>query len=142
MNIAQKKIIRQYITSDKSFFPAFYPKKRKITSELKRSLNCYCIERNNFTTEELYDEFGSPQEYVSAIISNTPNDELLNNIRMKKRTVFIIGLILVFVFAVGITSTTLIVRIASNLATSHFYEIEEVECYTIPAKPLSAINNK
>lgn len=142
MNTTQKKITRQYIICVKSFFPTFYPKKRKIILDLKQALNCYYLEHNNFTIDELYDEFGSPQEYVSTIINNTPDDELLNNIRMKKRTTFIVGLIFVFVFAVGITSTTLIVRIASHLATSHFYEIEEIDRYTIPAESLSDIDNK
>ena len=124
MNIAQKKSIRQYITSVKSFFPAFYPKKRKITSELKRSLNFYCIEHNNFTTEELYDEFGSPQEYVSAIISNTSEEELLKNIRMKKRSILLIGIALILIFAIGIAATTAIVRAISRYTTEHYHEVK------------------
>ena len=54
MNTTQKKIIRQYITRIKSFFPAFYPKKKKILFELKQNLNYFCMEHNNFTMDELY----------------------------------------------------------------------------------------
>ena len=137
MNTAQKKIIRHYITRIKSFFPTFYPKKRKIIFELKQALNCYCQEHNNFTLDELYDEFGSPQKYVSTIINNTPAEELLRNIRMKKCTVFIVGLIFVFVFAVGIASTTLIVRIAARYANNQFYKNVTVEYYTFPPESFS-----
>lgn len=132
MNTAQKKVIRQYVIRIKSFFPTFYPMKKRIISELKQSLDCYYMDHPDFSMDELYDEFGSPQEYVSSIINNTPDEELVQNIKMKKRTAFISCLILVFILGVGIASAIMITKITSNLATSQTIVITEEEIYTLP----------
>ena len=93
MNTNQKRIIKQYINRIKYIFPTFYPKKKNIISELKQNLNYYYQEHPDFTIEQLYDDFGSPQEYVSAIICTTSEEELLHNIKMKRRTKFILCII-------------------------------------------------
>ena len=133
MNNTQEKVIKQYINKIKSVFPTFYPKKRKILLELKQNLNCYCIEHDNFTIEELYNEFGSPQEYVGAIVSNTSEEELLQNIKMKRRTTFILCIISIFILGVGIASTVIIIKITSKFPTHYTTEIIE-EVTHIPTK--------
>ena len=131
MNKTQEKIIRTYISETAKLFPAFYPNKKKIVSDLKESLHSFCMEHQEFTTEELYNLFGTPQEYVASIIDNTDSDELRHNIRMKRRTFVIIGAISVFVIVVIILAVVEIREFTSHLATDH-YEIIIEESTPIP----------
>ena len=121
MSTTQEKIIKKYITETSKCFPTFYPKKRKIISELKEALHNFSTEHQEFTTGELYNLFGTPQEYADSIIKNTNSNELMHNIKMKKSTIFIIVAIAALTIMVAIIAIDKAKDFAADWATNQFY---------------------
>lgn len=120
MNKAQKKCINKYIKEVKHCFPFGYPGKKKIINELKTNLILFSNEYPTFTYNDLYDNFGSPNSYADSLINLTPPDELRNNIRMRKRSIFIILLVCFIFLVITIYAVIEVIKFQGHLATSGF----------------------
>lgn len=76
-----------------------------------------------FTYNDLYDNFGSPSSYADSLINLTSPDELRNNIRMKKRTLFIVLLVCLLFLMISIAAIVIIIYAQSGLATAGYETI-------------------
>lgn len=123
MNKAQKKCINKYIKEVKHCFPFGYPGKKKIINELKANLIMFSNEYPAFTYNDLYDNFGSPNSYADSLINLTSPDELRSNIRMKKRTLFIVLLVCLLFLTISIAAIVIIIYAQSGLATAGYETI-------------------
>ena len=121
MSKTQKHILKKYIAQTTKLFPSSYPNKKKIISELKEALHSFCTEHQEFTNEELYNFFGSPQEYANSIIKNINSNELMHSIKMKKSTIFIIVAIVALTIAVTIIAIDKAKDFAVDWANNQYY---------------------
>lgn len=108
MNDEQNKILKKYINKVNLCFPFGYPDKKKIITELKLNLTSFCGDYPEFTYTDLYNIFGSPESYANSLISLSSPAELRTNIRMKKRSIFVIILFVAIIIIVACVSVILI----------------------------------
>ncbi len=106
MEKSQKKYVKQYLHQLKQSFPFGYPKLNVLIKETHASILSFSAEHPDFTYDDLVNNFGTPPEYADSLISYTDPEVLRKNVKLKKRTYFIIGgitlvlIIAIFVIAI------------------------------------------
>lgn len=117
----QKTIEQKYVRNVSRLFPCFYPNKSEILRELKINLRSYFNEHSQTSTEELYSEFGSPEEYVNAVIENTEPGTYRNNIKMRKFAPVFGIVIAILIIAIAFFIIALSKKFMVDWATYQFY---------------------
>lgn len=77
------KLKQRYLKEVKSFFPIMGKPERRHLKKLSEQINDYCLEKEVFSIDDLYQDFGRPSE-----ISNTYFSNIDINDFVKKNTTF------------------------------------------------------
>lgn len=73
------KLKQRYLKEVKSFFPIMGKPERRHLKKLSEQINDYCLEKEVFLIDDLYQDFGRPSE-----ISNTYFQILISMILLKE----------------------------------------------------------
>lgn len=73
------KLKQRYLKEVKSFFPIMGKPERRHLKKLSEQINDYCLEKEVFSIDDLYQDFGRPSE-----ISNTYFQILISMILLKE----------------------------------------------------------
>lgn len=92
------KICKNYISEVKSLLPLYGKNERKYINSLKTTVTDYCEEENIQSINELYDNFGSPNEVVYKYFENTNTDIIIKKIKKTKYFKILIGAIVLSLF--------------------------------------------
>lgn len=120
----KKKIINQYISQIKSFFPIITKQEKNFLNTLQKQIELFCEEESVDTIEELYHEFGGPQETVSTYYSHLDTDTLIHHIQLNRR---IRRLIFSFSVIILITFCTIFSIKLYNFATFYHDRATTIE---------------
>lgn len=97
------KICRQYIKEVKTLFPIIRKPERTYLSKLTQTVEEYSEEENIDNIEELYSNFGYPNDVVNSYLSGMDLSVMYKNIRTAKWIQkFIIVLMVAVIIAVSI----------------------------------------
>lgn len=78
------KLCQQYLSDVKSLFPIMGKPEKKYLSKLREPLEDYCREEQVSTMEEIYDNFGQPDEVVNNYLRSADTAYLIKRIRLSK----------------------------------------------------------
>ena len=78
------KLCQQYLSDVKSLFPIMGKPEKKYLSKLREPLEDYCREEQASTMEEIYDNFGQPDEVVNNYLRSADTAYLIKRIRLSK----------------------------------------------------------
>ena len=75
-------------------------------SLIRDEIACFADEKENFTTEDLYKEFGTPESFAAKLLSNEEYHSLLKKAKKKALIWMIVAVaaIIVSVFCIGMIS--------------------------------------
>lgn len=89
------KICKQYISEIKAFFPIMGKDEKKYIAKLKNNIESYCDEAGITTKEELYKNYGLPNDVVNDYYSSVDTDYIIRKIKTSKYIKAFIATILV-----------------------------------------------
>lgn len=95
-------ICKQYISEIKAFFPIIGKSERSYLAKLKTNIKNYCDETGITSKEELYKNYGLPNEVVSNYYSTVDTEYVIKKIRTSKH----IRIFIVVLLALAVVATT------------------------------------
>lgn len=103
------KIINGYIKEVKKNLLCKKSESIFYTALLNDEINGFADEKENFTTEDLYKEFGTPESFAAKLLSNEEYHSLLKKAKKKALIWMIVAVaaIIVSVFCIGMISDML-----------------------------------
>ena len=69
--IFKNKLRRKYMSQVKAFFPVKAKNERKFLKIISNSVDDYCTEHSDANIQDIYEQFGSPQETINNYIMTT-----------------------------------------------------------------------
>lgn len=90
-----KMISRQYISEIKALFPILRKSEKKYIANLKITIEDYCEDNNVTSIEQLYKDYGTPNDVVNSYYSTIDINYLINRIRIAKHIKRFVAAILV-----------------------------------------------
>ncbi|MCM1235505.1 MAG: DUF6120 family protein [Ruminococcus flavefaciens] len=78
------KLCKQYSSNVKAFFPLMGKSEKIYLAKLMETVDDYCTEENVTTVEEIYEEFGRPDEVVATYLNNQNTAYLIRKIQTAK----------------------------------------------------------
>ena len=69
--IFKNKLRRKYMSQVKAFFPVKTKNERKFLKIISNSVDDYCTEHSDANIQDIYEQFGSPQETINNYIMTT-----------------------------------------------------------------------
>lgn len=101
------KICKKYISEVKAFFPIMGKEERKYVNKLRLNIENYCEEADITSKQELYENYGTPNDVVNDYYSSVDTNIIIKKIRISKYIkVFIIAIL---ALAVIVASTFCII---------------------------------
>lgn len=104
----KNKSLHKYLNAVKGLLPCSFKQKKSVLRTIKASMQAYLSEHPQASTDELVNQFGSPEQIAAAHIDVMDTAELLKQLRMKKR----ISRILTTIVAVVLLIWTIAVTVA------------------------------
>ena len=94
MKKESKTLIKKYYNAVKNSIPVSFPNKKNVLKEIEYSLSAYASEHDNFSYDNLIDNFGEPIDYANSLLENTSIDGIRKQLyNSKKITLAIIGIV-------------------------------------------------
>lgn len=94
------KICKQYISEIKAFFPIMGKDEKKYIAKLKNNIESYCDEAGIATKEELYKNYGFPNNVVNDYYSSLDTDYIVKKIKLSKYIKALVSVILILLIVV------------------------------------------
>ena len=94
------KICKQYISEIKAFFPIMGKDEKKYIAKLKNNIESYCDEACITTKEELYKNYGFPNNVVNDYYSSLDTDYIVKKIKLSKYIKALVSVILILLIVV------------------------------------------
>lgn len=111
----------------KAFFPVITKNERKFLKIIANSVDEYCLDNQNTSIEDIYEQFGSPQETINNYITTTTNSLKPYFKKVKQARLFKhISIILIAV--IMIASTLEVIKLHNDYKTlkdTSIYDYEE-----------------
>jgi len=121
MKKESKTLIKKYYNEVKNSIPVSFPNKKNVLKEIEYSLSAYASEHDNFSYDNLIDNFGEPIDYANSLLENTSIDGIRKQLyNSKKITLAIIGIVVLLIL-----SCIFLAWFSSERATQGFETIEE-----------------
>jgi hypothetical protein len=114
------KICKKYISEVKTFFPVMGKNERKYIKKLNENIEGYCEEANITSKQELYDNYGNPNDVVNDYCSTVDTDYIIKKIKISKYIKFFIATILVLI---TIATSTYCVLLYNSYQTAARQEV-------------------
>lgn len=99
------KISKEYISKTKALFPTWGKSEKKYLQNLQLIIEDYCKEKNIYSLNALYPEFGIPDEVVNSYYSTLDNKLIIKQIKHTTFIQYIISVIVSIIFLTSITCT-------------------------------------
>ena len=94
------KICKQYISEIKAFFPIMGKDEKKYIAKFKNNIESYCDEAGITTKEELYNNYGFPNNVVNDYYSSLDTDYIVKKIKFSKYIKALVLVILILLIVV------------------------------------------
>ena len=78
------KLKQRYLKEPKSFFPIMGKPERRHLKKLSEQINDYCLEKEVFSIDDLYQDFGRPSEISNTYFSNIDINDFVKRIQLSK----------------------------------------------------------
>ena len=78
------KLKQRYLKEVKSFFPIMGKPERRHLKKLSEQINDYCLEKEVFSIDDLYQDFGRPSEISNTYFSNIDINDFVKRIQLSK----------------------------------------------------------
>lgn len=78
------KICKQYISEVKAFFPIMGKEERNYINKLKLNIANYCEEEGITSKQELYDNYGKPNDVANDYFSTVDTKYIIKKIKISK----------------------------------------------------------
>lgn len=101
---------QKYINNIKTLFPVIRKKEKIYLRQMKQNIDDYCTGTIVSSLEELYQEFGEPQDVVHSYYSMTNMLPLFTYIRLRRIIKYLLTFICVIIFAVTIYICTILYK--------------------------------
>lgn len=75
---------QRYLKEVKSFFPIMGKPERRYLKKLSGQINDYCLEKEVFSIDDLYQDFGRPSEISNTYFSNIDINDFVKRIQLSK----------------------------------------------------------
>lgn len=96
------KILKKYIKDIKILFPMMGKEEKNYLKGFRENVIDYIEENSIQSKEELYEEFGNPQEVVTEYLNRIDTEYLIKKI--KKSTMIKRGILIILIVALGINA--------------------------------------
>lgn len=93
------KLCTLYISRIKALFPIMGQAERKYIKTIKINVNDFLIDTPNCTIEDLYEEFGTPEDVITGYYISAGTDNIIKRIRFSKY-IKILSLVFILCFLV------------------------------------------
>lgn len=106
--------MKQYLRAIRDSLPAHYPHKKDVLSSISQNLSVYFTEHPEADYSQLLNEFGSPEDVISALLDELPDMDVARTLRKRSRAHFLLlgailsGIILIFLFNWYLDQTTVV----------------------------------
>ena len=101
------RLCKQYISQVKLLLPTIGKSEKNYLTTLTSNLEDFCEDTSPQTMDDLYKEFGSPEDTVNSYISTLPTETLIKRIRTSKYIrCLIVALIIMFACITSIFAIT------------------------------------
>lgn len=104
------KIGKEYISEVKTLFPIMGKNERKYINKLAENIDSYCEEENITSKQDLYQNYGKPNEVVYNYYTTVDTQNIVKRIKISKYIKIFIAVLLVLV----VIATTIYCVIFSN----------------------------
>lgn len=125
----RNRAARRYLRNVKDWLPCSGKLKREIMARIKNVLNDYLAEHPDADFAELSHRFGLPKQIAASYVEDMDTEELLRNLRIRRRIVGIVACVALIVVTLWAGTVTYV--IIHNERLAHGYgvlgEIEVVE---------------
>ena len=107
---------RKYCRLVRSFLPCSAKQRRLILGEIKSNLSAYLEENPSASFEEIESRFGTPRQIAVAHVEEMGTEELLKQLRVRKR-----------IFSVISAAVVLALLIWGSMVTAVYIEFQKVD---------------
>lgn len=125
------KICKEYISEIKSLFPMNRRMEKTYLKKMTTDVADFCEENNIATIEELYQNYGTPEDVVHNYVSALNRKDLVNHINTAK---------LVKITAVSVLVAALIATTIWGIYKYNLYQIEKRQEVVISEKIIQNCN--
>ena len=125
--IFKNKLRRKYMSQVKAFFPVKAKNERKFLKIISNSVDDYCTEHSDANIQDIYEQFGSPQETINNYIMTT-TDSLKPYFKKVKRARTFRYISIILIAVIMIASTLEVIKLHNDYKTlkdTAIYHYEE-----------------
>ena len=125
--IFKNKLRRKYMSQVKAFFPVKAKNERKFLKIISNSVDDYCTEHSAANIQDIYEQFGSPQETINNYIMTT-TDSLKPYFKKVKRARTFRYISIILIAVIMIASTLEVIKLHNDYKTlkdTAIYDYEE-----------------
>lgn len=125
--IFKNKLRRKYMSQVKAFFPVKTKNERKFLKIISNSVDDYCTEHSDVNIQDIYEQFGSPQETINNYIMTT-TDSLKPYFKKVKRARTFRYISIILIAVIMIASTLEVIKLHNDYKTlkdTAIYDYEE-----------------
>lgn len=125
--IFKNKLRRKYMSQVKAFFPVKAKNERKFLKIISNSVDDYCTKHSDANIQDIYEQFGSPQETINNYIMTT-TDSLKPYFKKVKRARTFRYISFILIAVIMIASTLKVIKLHNDYKTlknTTIYDYEE-----------------
>lgn len=97
------KICKQYISNIRFLFPQYGRKEKRYLKKYERLITDYCAEHTVSSIQQLYEEFGTPDEVIHTYYREAGIDYIIQRIKRTRLVRFVLIALLVLSFIATIS---------------------------------------
>ena len=120
------KHLNKYCRSIRSWLPCSGKLKKQILEEIRSNVSAYLEEAPSADYNALVQRFGSPQQIAATYVDELSTNELLHDLRIRKRIVNIVFTCAALILTIWVGIVT-IAMIDNQNSDNSYYEIEIID---------------
>ena len=86
--------LRRYLSEVRKLLPCSRSAKKRIMEEIEATITSYLLENSNVTYDDMIARFGAPQQIAATYVEEMGTDELLRNLKIRKKVIRITAIAL------------------------------------------------
>ena len=120
------KHLNKYCRSIRSWLPCSGKLKKQILEEIRSNISAYLEEAPSADYNALVQRFGSPQQIAATYVDELSTNELLHDLRIRKRIVNIVFTCAAIFLTIWFSFTT--IALIDNQNSAHgYYDVEIID---------------
>ena len=120
------KLCSKYIRQVKAMFPILGKEERKYIKTLKITLEDYLENATDISLNDLYNEFGNPNDIVNEYYNTVDTEKIVKRIKISKYTKFFIGFIVLCLLVSTIFYCCILYKEHKAFMEESFISTEEI----------------